>query len=133
MKSRARQCDPVVLAGRARKARQFADAFQIVFEFADQPGDVADACATLAVHAGIAAADVICCARLGRHSTSDNHQDALALLSVADPDRAKHLRALLGMKTRAGYSHEALALPDLKKAKRAMEGLLTGLADAPTR
>lgn len=133
MRSRTRQCDPIVRTGRARKARQFADAFQIVFEFADQPGDVADACATLAVHAGIAAADVICCARLGRHSTSDNHRDALALLADADPDRERHLQTLLGMKTRAGYGHEALSRADLKKAERAMDSLLRGMEEASGR
>jgi len=58
MTQRDRTCGPGVQAGRARKAHQFADAFRTVFEFADEPGDVADACVTLAVHAGIAAAVV---------------------------------------------------------------------------
>ena len=42
------------MQGRRSKANQFADAFATVLEFADEPGDVSDACVTLAVHAGIA-------------------------------------------------------------------------------
>lgn len=43
-------------------SRQFAEAFRTVHQLADEPGDVADACVTLAVHSGIASADVITCA-----------------------------------------------------------------------
>ncbi|MFD6893254.1 hypothetical protein ACFWB0_01730 [Rhodococcus sp. NPDC060086] len=51
------------------KAEQFFDAAAIVNELADN-NDL-DAVVTLWVHAGIAASDVICCARLGKYSQSD--------------------------------------------------------------
>lgn len=54
---------------------------------------------------GIAAADAICAARLGEHARGENHDEAVALLSTVDKAAAAHLRALLGMKTLAGYSH----------------------------
>jgi hypothetical protein len=56
---RTRKCTPAIVSGRRRKAEEFADAFATILEFADEPGDVSDACATLAVHAGIAATDVV--------------------------------------------------------------------------
>ena len=49
------------------KARQFVEAAETVEALADDANDVADAYVTLCVHAGIAAADVICCRRLGEH------------------------------------------------------------------
>lgn len=43
---------------------------------ADEAADVSDAYVTLLVHAGIAAADVICCQRLGEHALGDSHAEA---------------------------------------------------------
>jgi hypothetical protein len=43
-------------------------AAEIVDAFADEDLDLDDACVTLLVHAGIAAADVVCCRRLGKHA-----------------------------------------------------------------
>lgn len=87
--------------GRRRKMEVFADAIDtlLLLESPDDP-DVADAIVSLRVTAGIAAADVICCARLGRHSTSSNHRDAVALLKTVDGTLASHLRRLLQMKPR---------------------------------
>ncbi|MGI8751311.1 MAG: hypothetical protein ACR2MN_03190 [Acidimicrobiales bacterium] len=60
-------------------------------------GEIADAYVTLCVHAGIAAADVICCARLGRHAQGDSHVEAVALLNKANAaDSARRLEVLLG-------------------------------------
>ena len=55
------RCTPATRQGRLRKARQFAGAAEVVTGLADDAGDVADAYVTLLVHAGIAAADVLCC------------------------------------------------------------------------
>ena len=85
---------------------------------------IADAYVTLCVHAGIAAADVICCARLGKHSVGDDHQAAVALLNRADKVSAKHLKALLDMKTRSGYSPTLTSGSDQTRAGRAAAALL---------
>lgn len=122
--TRTRTCTPAVVVGRRRKAEQFAEAFTTIFEFADEPGDVADACATLAVNAGIAAADVICCVVLGRHHQGENHRDAVALLSSVDISLGRQLQALLNLKTLAAYSHDGVTLVSLKKASRAMDALI---------
>jgi NTP pyrophosphatase (non-canonical NTP hydrolase) len=66
--SRVVNCDRTIRQGRMVKAQQFADAATLVQNLAEEAGDVADAYITLCVHAGIAASDVICCARLGRYA-----------------------------------------------------------------
>lgn len=127
MTSRLRPCTAAVRLGRQRKAEQFAYAFRTVHEFANEPGDVADACATLAIHAGIAAADVICCAALGHHHSGDDHRGAIELLAQVDAALSRHLKTLLDVKTQAGYSHDAITDASLKKAERAMNALLDAI------
>ena len=85
---------------------------------------------TLCVHAGIAAADVICCARLGRHAQGDDHQEAVALLSEADRAQAKYLAVLLDLKTRSGASATPTSKTDQKRAGRAAAALVTAARSA---
>jgi hypothetical protein len=87
--------------------------------------DIADAYVTLCVHAGIAAADVICCARLGEHAQGDDHQQAVALLTKADRPNAKYLKVLLDLKTRSGYSATPTSKTDQKRAGRAAGALVS--------
>jgi hypothetical protein len=117
-------CTPDIRHGRLVKAGKFLDAADLI---ADQPGGEAgsaDAYVTLCVSAGIAAADVICCARLGQHAQGQDHNEAVALLGQADGGSAKHLRALLSMKTKASYSHAGVSAADAKRAGRAAEALV---------
>lgn len=124
MTPRTTPCGPSVRAGRWAKARQFYDAAQAVRDLAEEAGEVGDAYVTLCVHAGIAAADVICCARLGLFSRGDNHNEAVRLLESADQSSAKHLRTLLNLKTAAGYSHAPVSADAFKRAGRAMDSLI---------
>ena len=119
-----RDCDAATRAGRLTKAHQFMDAANTIETLADDAADVADAYVTMCVHAGIAAADVICCARLGKHSRGEDHGSAIELLDQAGPDEAKHLRALLGMKTKAGYTSVPVSGSEHKRAGRAAKALL---------
>lgn len=89
-----------------------------------------------AVLAGIAAADAICCARLGRRSRGQDHRQARSILAdatgssgnpvVADLDR------LVGLKSEAHYGSAALAsskvTTSLKQARRLVERAATELA-----
>ncbi len=100
------------------------DAAHLIETLADEAADVADAYVTLCVHAGIAAADVICCARLGRHARGDDHASAADLLEQAKPEVAKHLRALLSMKTKAGYTAIPVSGPEHARAGRAARALV---------
>ena len=117
-------CPKHVRAGRFRKAEQFHDAAQGVLTLADDNDDVSDAFVTLCVHAGIAAADVICCASLGKHATGENHQTAVGLLRQVDKDAARHLKTLLDMKTKAAYTALAVSADDVKRASRAVDALV---------
>lgn len=114
----------MVRRGRMVKAEQFSDAASTVSELAVEAADVGDAYVTLCVHAGIAASDVICAARLGRYSRGENDVEAVRLLGLADADIAKHLQTLLGMKTVAGYSHMPVSGERVRRAARAMDALM---------
>lgn len=121
---RTKQCDDAVRRGRLRKNVQFKDAAELIREFADTDEDIADAYITLCVHAGIAAADAICCVRLGYHARGDNHREAVDLLGKADQAVRGHLENLLRMKTRSGYGHETSTSDDVKRAGRAAAALV---------
>jgi hypothetical protein len=121
--ARISPCTPELRRGRLRKANQFIDAASVIAEHTDAV-DIADAFVTMCVHAGIAAADVICCVRLGQHAHGEDHAEAVALLGKADSGSAKHLRVLLGMKTTAGYSHARTTSADAERAVRAAEALV---------
>jgi hypothetical protein len=58
------------------KARQFSDAATLISELASDDSNLGDAYITLCVHAGIAAADVVCCSRLGVHASGQDHAAA---------------------------------------------------------
>lgn len=118
-----RRCTPAARAGRLAKARQFLLAAETVAAVIDHE-EVADAFVTLCVHAGIAAADVICCAKLGRYHDGQDHGGAIALLASIDTASTKQLRALLDMKTRAGYSADLTSAADRKRAGRAAAALV---------
>lgn len=116
-------CDKTARLGRLRKAAQFLEAASIVQTRSGGEADLDNAYVTLCVHSGIASADVICCAVLGKHAHGDNHDEAVTLLKTADPEAAKHLAVLLGMKSKAGYTALPVRPKDVKRAQRAAESL----------
>jgi len=91
-----------IRGGRMRKATGFFEAAEDVSAL-DDSGEARDAVVTLYVHAGIAAADVICCARLGKHSSGDNHAEGLALGCLRLEFATS--RDVVRMKTKARFSH----------------------------
>jgi hypothetical protein len=125
--TRLRECDGTFAAGRFRQAEQFLEAAEMTRELADDEADVGDALVTLCVHAGIAASDVICCAALGHFVQGDDHNRAIAELSKVSPDGKQlgnDLRALLQMKTRAGYGAPPVTADQRKRAWRRAESLV---------
>lgn len=121
-------CLTSVRAGRLRKAEQFIAVAQDVLDLSDD--DVGDAYVTLCVHAGIAASDVLCCVALGKHAGGQNHNDAINLLGQADKDAAKHLKTLLDMKTKAGYTAVRVSAAEIKRAGRAAQALVAAAREA---
>lgn len=72
----------------------------------------------LAVLAGIAASDAVCCAVLGRRHRGQNHRDAATLLETVEPNgptMAKDLRRLLSRKDDAHYGLGTLAAGEERK------------------
>lgn len=124
MAGRTRPCPPHVRKGRLGKAEQFWLAASAIREQLDDE-DVGDAFVTLCIHAGVAAADVVCCGALREHAQGEAHAEAVALLRRADSALGDDLAALLAMKTRSGYSHVFSGAAAIKKAERAANRLMT--------
>lgn len=113
-----------VRRGRLAKAQQFKAVADDTLALADDEKDVADAVVTLLVHAGIAASDAICAKALHEHAKGENHKDATTLLQTVNPEAARHLLRLLGMKTRAGYGHDPVNKTQLEQAERSAATLI---------
>ena len=124
MVMRTRSCDPGVRLERLRKAEEFSRVGGDALDLAEDESDVSSAAATMFIHAGIAAGDVICCARLGELAQGEDHRQAIELLRQADAASAPHLAVLLSLKTKAAYSHVRLSPAELVRARRAAEHLL---------
>jgi hypothetical protein len=77
-----------------------------------------------AVLAGIAAADAICCVRLGKRSSSTNHQDAVRLLQQVDQALAQSLAVLVAVKTPSQYGESLLSPALVTKSMRALDVLI---------
>ena len=128
MSPRTRRCTDAITRGRLEKAEQFGEAAEIIRAWTDE-GDAAlgDAFVTLCVHAGIAAADVVCCTVLGEHARGDEHTEALLLVGRVRPngrELANALSVLLSAKTRAGYGHQPVPKETRIRAARAMKRLV---------
>ncbi len=77
------------------------------------------AATSLAIHAGINAADVVTGIRLGTRAAGDDHEQALTLLRQAGRDGAavaKELARLLPMKTKAEYEPDEIPQSAANKA-----------------
>jgi len=117
-RGRTTDCDAATRASRLRKAQEFLDAAETIGV------ELPDAYVTLCVLAGIAAADVVCCVRLGVHASTEDHQQAVELLKAAARGQATHLSRLLSMKSKAGYSSRIATPTMCTQAARAASSLL---------
>ncbi len=124
MTTRTVRADAVARAGRMAIALQFYEAAAVLRELADEEEDVTNAYVTLCVHAGNAAGDVRCAAALGEYARGESHVEAVSLLAKVDRAAAKHLDALLKLKTVAGYGTTTIRADRVRRATRAMEYLV---------
>ena len=127
MATRTRDCDEVFARERLRKAEEFLSSAEDLRALHDDEAEVGDSVVSLYILGGIAAADVLCCKALGHHVQGDDHLQAVGELSKVRPggkELGKDLRALLAMKTRAGYGGPAVKAADRKKAQRRAESLV---------
>lgn len=123
--SRTQPCSPQDAAQRFDQAKAFADLAELNPESDDGPAR--SAAVSNAVLAGIAAADSICCRRLGRRVAGDDHQQALGLVGVAGEvgrEARRHLETLLSIKHKAQYEEADPTATEARRAIRAMRSIL---------
>lgn len=130
--SRVSEMSRTDVAARAGHAGAFLAAARLVDELgADaEISPTSNIVGSLAVLAGIAAADALCGYFLAARSSSDDHGEAVRLLASAHPrcrGHAAHLRRLLAAKTNSHYSADVLgevkARELLIAASRLVEGM----------
>lgn len=98
---------------RTRHAGAYVRAAIVVLELGDDADEdaIANVVGSLAVLAGIAAADAITGRALGRRSASESHADAVDLLGSLEGDGlAPTLRRLLQAKADAQYSPRLISM-----------------------
>jgi hypothetical protein len=126
-KSRSVSCIPADGRSRTRAARAYLEVADLVLGERDRE-EYLNVAAGLAVLAGIAASDAICCARLRLRHRGDNHRDAADLLRQATPDGpelAKLLLRLLDLKDEAHYGVMVVASRKARDAVKWATQLVT--------
>lgn len=112
--TRTRLVDAAQARAYVSKAEEYLSAATSELD-ADRP----IAATSLAIHAGIDAADAVTGMRLGQRAAGQDHDEALVRLRTAGPDGtavAKELARLLPMKIRAEYEPDNIPKSDASKA-----------------
>jgi hypothetical protein len=123
--SRTRPCGRQDAVQRYNQAKAFAELAELDPESDDGPKR--SAAVSNAVLAGIAAADSLCCRRLGQHAVGDDHQQAIALVEEAGEvgrEARRHLETLLSIKHKAQYEGGDPTVREARRAIRAMRSIL---------
>lgn len=119
-RSRTAACDLAEGRTRFRTAQAYLNVAASVLDERDRD-EYLNVAAGLAVLAGIAASDAICCIRLGCRHRGDDHRGAAELLRTATPDGgelAKTLLKLLDLKDAAHYGVLVVASRKARDAVR---------------
>lgn len=104
---RTARCGRNEAQARLLAARAFVSVAELVYGEPDDPVlPLRGVAAAVAVLGGIAAADVICCVRLGEMSRAEDHAQAVDLLAKAQPEGSRvrnDLQRLLSVKDKVHY------------------------------
>jgi hypothetical protein len=122
---KTRACSPAEAGKRLSAARKFLEAAEAFVD--DRDPDGRRVAVSNAVLAGIAAADAICCARLGKHAVGDDHTAAVDLVRGIGPAgaaAARALTALLAIKNKAQYQAGSIGRADAAAAVRRAQSLI---------
>lgn len=120
-RDRTQACGPTQARQRLNHARSFLEVAELAADVDDLTLEYASVAASIAILAGIAAADAACCQELGMRSRSDDHRQAETLLGRVTPGgrrAASRLRQLLNLKDAAHYGFISITAPELKRALR---------------
>jgi hypothetical protein len=118
---RTQACGGPQARERLAQAKSFLEVAELVADESDPNLEFGGVAASVAVLAGIAAADAACCQVLGKRSRSENHHDAEALLEVITPGgkkAASQLRQLIEIKDTAHYGLISISTAQLKRSLR---------------
>jgi hypothetical protein len=125
--ARTQVCGSTEARRRLDHARSFLEVAELTADVNDLSLEYASVAASVAILAGIAAADAACCQELGRRSRSENHHDAETLLVSITPGgkrAASQLRQLIETKDTAHYGFITVTAPALKRSLRQARHLL---------
>jgi len=117
-RGRTRSCGADEAWDRYLHAQSFLDTAELVLEDTTREG-YANVSGALAVLAGIAIADAVCCEVLGRRHRGEDHRAASELLRQAAQvggRLAQDLDRLLAIKDKTSYQSGFLARADARKA-----------------
>lgn len=115
---RTQTCGEPQARQRLAQAARFLDVAELTADESDPSLEHSSAAASIAILAGIAAADAACCRALGERSRSDNHHDAEQLLIQIKPggkQAAAQLRQLVDLKDTAHYGFITVTASELKR------------------
>lgn len=123
--TRTKPCDRTSARTRLRNAHAYFEVGDLVLD--EDDAAVSTVAVGVFVLAGIAAADAICCARLGERSRGHSHDEAKRLLDSATDDGkrlADLLAKLLNLKSQAHYGDRLLGSRQAADARRWASQLL---------
>lgn len=123
---RSQKCSAREARSRLAHAAKFLEVAEIAAGEGEHDPEYASVAVSLAVLAGIAAADAACCKALGERSRSQDHQDATRFVKrVAGGEAAaRPLASLLSLKDEAHYGFFDAGAAELKRALRQARALL---------
>lgn len=133
---RVQVCGESQARQRLGHARSFLEVAELAADASDPSLEYGSVAASVAILAGIAAADAACCKELGQRSRSDNHHDAEVLLERITPGgkrAASLLRHLVDLKDSAHYGFISVTVPQLKRALRQSQQLVSFAEDVLIR
>lgn len=84
-RTRTQACGPAQARQRLNHARSFLEVAELAADVDDLTLEYASVAASIAILAGIAAADAACCSELGKRSRSEDHHHAETLLAQVTP------------------------------------------------
>lgn len=124
---RTQPCGSPEARQRLGHARSFLEVAELAEDVTDPSLEYGSVAASVAVLAGIAAADAACCSELGERSRSDSHHDAERLLELITPggkEAASQLRQLIDLKDAAHYGFINVSAQQLKRSLRQARSLV---------
>ena len=115
---RATVCGANEARARLGTAEAYLETAELVLGEASRR-EFSNVAAGLAVLAGVAASDAICCVRLGRHHRGDDHRSATAMLEQATPDGKRLATTLARLLNVKDTAHYGVSLVDARTAGNA--------------